>query len=239
MRHSIIQRRSEGSSHRLGPRRRVTGALLAAAVVAASTGQAATLTLPGAAHAPGDSGTSWVSDLVVLNASRDLSTDVAVRFTSYEGVESLSTVFTLAPLELVALQDVVGATFGREDVGFLTVSSDRAVAAAQRTFNSYAGGGTFGQHIPAIEAASGTVYLTGMRGGDLRTNLGFVNTGGETLTLDVDVAAGGTVELAAGSGIQLNRVEEWEEFDPLGGVWTGGRALSVPRLRQRGRRDLG
>lgn len=195
--------------------------LLAALTLPAA---AATLVLPGAAHNPGEQGTTWVTDLRLLNPGGQ-SAEVTLAFTLYDGGASQSVPLTVAPGQLLALDDVVAGTFGLEGPGFLTVASDQPLVAGQRTSNLTASG-TFGQYIAAGEATAAEVFLTGLRGNDFRTNLGLVNPGDTANHVTVSVADGQTVDLAAGSATQLGGVEAWTGFDPA--AESGSVAASAP-----------
>jgi hypothetical protein len=203
-----------------------TLSLLAAVAAAAPTASAATVVLPGAAHAQGLEDTLWVTDLRLLNPGQTPA-EYTLSFTPYNSWTHYVITSTLLAGELLALDDVIGGAFGSDASGFITISSDAPLVAGQRTSNLTAGG-TFGQYIPAVEALPGEVYLTGLAGGDYRTNLGLVNLATSANHVTVDVAAGSSLDLAPGFGTQLGHVEGWEGFVAAGdsGAVTAGAELA-------------
>jgi hypothetical protein len=184
------------------------------AATAPASVSADSLVLPGAAHTAGLAGTQWVTDLRVLNAAAEPAT-VTLTFTPNVAGATVSLSRTVAAGELWVLDDVVGATFGLEQSGFMVVSSSGPLVAGQRTLNR-SPAGTYGQFIPAIATASTDAHFTGLRGGQFRSNLGVVNPSDQTVVVNIDVASGTSFELGPGAGVQLGGVDRWDGFDPGG-----------------------
>jgi hypothetical protein len=201
-------------------------ALLLPILMAASVAAPADLILPGAAHTSGLEGTQWATDLVVLNP-HEIPVEVHMTFTPYSDSQPVSTSHALEPQQMLALDDVVSSAFGLEASGYITIHSAETLVAAQRTFNQTPDGATYGQLIPAVEAATSHAYLTGMRGGDFRTNLGLVNPGMTSLTVNVAVASGLQLELPSQGGVQLGQIDGWQEFNPAGESGSVAAATSV------------
>jgi len=172
----------------------------------------AELVIPVAASAAGDLGTSWLTDAWVLNAGSQPAT-VELRL-ELQGGGAETAIVQAGPGQMLELVDLVGGTFGLEEVeGAVILSSDQLLLAMSRTFNT-APGGTFGQLIPAIPTAAlgvvgETLRLPGARQDELfRTNLGLVAVGGSIeaeLTLrggDGQALSTATVPMAAGEQLQ-------------------------------------
>jgi hypothetical protein len=175
---------------------------------------AATLVLPGAAHNPGDAGTTWVTDLRVLNPGGQPAA-VAIAFTPYDGGAPHVQTLTLASGELLALDDVVARTFGLAGPGFVVLNSNQTLVAGQRTSN-VTPDGSYGQYIPGVAPVAASAYLTGLRGVEFRTNVGLVNASATVNHVVVRVGDGLTQDLAPGFGTQLEGVDAWNGFDSAG-----------------------
>lgn len=106
-----------------------------------------TWTVPGIAKAPGQNGTSFVSDLVVMNG----------------GSVSTTVTFSLAPAGLtprdyilgagasLTVRDVVTSSFGAgQAVGAVILAADQPLVVRGRTYNT-ASSGTFGVALPVVE----------------------------------------------------------------------------------------
>ncbi len=194
--------------------RRAVAAVAVGVLGLATAAAAETLVLPGAAHAAGAAGTAWVSDLRLFNPGQR-ATVATVRFTAYDGGAPVEASFELGPGELLAQDDVVLATFGLEAAGFLTVHSLEPLVGGLRTSN-LTPAGSYGQYISGGDRAATEVWLTGLAGGAFRTNLGLVNPGQVAAHVVVGVGAGRELDLEAGAGTQLGRLEAWVGFDPAG-----------------------
>jgi len=145
------------------------------------------LMIPAAAAVHGLAGTNWRTDLELHNAGDSTSTiHVYPLLRGQANPDPDGTMFELDPGESLRLDDVLGEEFGISGAAALRIvshfNSDTMVTS--RTYND-AGGGTYGQFIPAqpLDAATGAV-----RGGRLiqlsqsatdnsgfRTNIGLTN----------------------------------------------------------------
>ncbi|RLE28228.1 MAG: hypothetical protein DRJ65_00385 [Acidobacteria bacterium] len=165
------------------------------------------LTLPGrplwvpvVTHAPGLNGSSWRSDVWVLNPG-DENTTVLLRFHGSGG--SIEDSYVLPGNSQAAFTDVVDL-LGGNGSGALEVISDATVFAASRTYN-ISGGGTFGQSYPATEInqalllGESAVLPHLAEEEDFRTNIGLVNIGGTPATA--------ALELFDGLGTLLAKLE--------------------------------
>jgi hypothetical protein len=142
-------------------------------------------TIPAVAHAAGANGTMFVSDVRLFNAGSSPANVTAI-FTP-SGQDG-STVFgalklTLAPGQVIPLDDVVKATVAATGTGQLEFAGDVGdLVISSRTFTAAAGGGTFGQSIPAFDstdATGGTATISLLRRtADFRSNIGFAEVGG-------------------------------------------------------------
>ncbi|HSL18823.1 MAG TPA: PKD domain-containing protein [Methylomirabilota bacterium] len=153
-----------------------------------------------------------------------------------------SAVMTLAPGETRRFTNVVGEVFGVDEaVGALAVESDSAdLRVMSRTFND-APQGSFGQSLPAVDAAGLIVAGERVRvlfiteNASFRSNLGLVNGGDGEITISYELfdADGTSLRTASRTlpplgNIQLNGL--FADFAPVAGgyvdVWTetaGGR----------------
>mgnify|MGYP001791550883 CR=1 FL=1 len=157
------------------------------------------------AHAPGALGTIWQTDVRLFN-SGSTTANVTAIFTrsGEEGWNHFTAVkLSIAPQQVMALDDVVSSTlrtsgFGQleflGDTGFLVITS--------RTYTHANGGtaaGTYGQFIPAVSTtdAESVVNVPQIQAtGDFRTNLGFAEVSGNGGVVRVtlfDAATGAVV----------------------------------------------
>lgn len=156
--------------------------------------------VPAGGHLPGEAGTSWVSDLTLANpAPRAAAVSVFLMERDRDN-SSMDSISAVVPSRgSVALADLFRADFGRDEVaGGLWICADQALRVMSRTFND-AAAGTFGQGIPALPIGSAIrpgspghlIMLT--ENDAFRTNVGFVNTGPEPVTVSAEMlAADGT-----------------------------------------------
>jgi len=178
-----------------------------------ATGQTATGWVAAAAHAQGALGSQWRTDLGLLNTGTGTA-HVTVLF--HQGTGTASMVRNLSPGEQAVLADVVGM-MGASGSGSLEVQSDLALYITSRTYNQ-SGSGTFGQYLDGMAASAGlgtgqSAYLPQLaENAQYRTNIGFVNTGGTTATVQVELLdASGSVlatfsqDVAPGQSWQANR----------------------------------
>ena len=158
--------------------------------------------VPASAHAPGVGETRWFSDLAIHNpVPEPMSASVYYLPSSSDNTRSRGTGIKVESGHSVLLTDVVEDLFGfSSSSGALLIAHDRPLVVTSRTFND-ATSGTFGQFVPGIPTDSALttgdsarlIQLT--RNSDFRTNIGFVNTTREELTVEVDIhgANGGRI----------------------------------------------
>jgi hypothetical protein len=151
--------------------------------------------LPAAAHAAGEHGSSWTTDVWIYQQG---ATRVHLWFNP-QGEDSTAVDSVVVPLSapVTRLEDVVRTVFGRsEGVGSIHYLADGPVEVESRTWTAAAGGGGFGQTIPGIPITSasfagsgqaGALRMTVDQGPSFRSNLGLVNVTPETVTASVEV----------------------------------------------------
>ncbi|MCD4748466.1 MAG: PKD domain-containing protein [Thermoanaerobaculales bacterium] len=155
-----------------------------------------TYVIPAAAHVAGQEDTNWITDSVMHN----LGDETAGMFLYFmkAGQNNMSTVGvrqTVASGASLMITDVVLSIFGEDDAaGAILIGSNQPLLVTSRTFND-ASSGTFGQFIPGLELDQGVeqgeavrlIQLT--RSDDFRTNIGFANATGKSLTVGVELVA--------------------------------------------------
>lgn len=172
--------------------------------------------IPAVAHAPGALGTTWRTDLMIVNPG-DEQAWISVNFYPADGSVHLTKGFLVQPRHAVPSRDVLVSTFQLEPTaaakGTLLIGSDKPLAIAARTYNQ-AVTGTFGQYLPAIpevgpgmEAAASGVALT--RPGQVgvipnlkktttfRSNLGVQNLAQGTTTVAIRLYDAAGIQLGA------------------------------------------
>jgi len=173
--------------------------------------------VPAAASLPGLGGTSWRSQLDVVNASTN-DRSVTIEYYREDGSSITSMAMALEPGKSLHFDDVVGGLFGEEGKGWLKVAADGpGVVATSRTYNDDPDG-TYGQLIPACSpdeafGSGNPAVLPGLTSGEgFRTNLGFTSIAREetsitvTLFTDDGTEIGSTeVVLPADGFVQLER----------------------------------
>lgn len=153
------------------------------------------------AHAPGALGTIWRTDVRLFNGrSREANVTAIFTRAGEEGWGHFAAVkLVVAPKQVVALDDVVAMTMQTSGVGQLEFLGDtEAVIVTSRTYTK-AGGGTYGQFIPAVPTTDATTLANVphiLATADFRTNLGFAEVNGSEGTVRVtlfDAASGAVV----------------------------------------------
>ncbi|MFI5180049.1 MAG: hypothetical protein ACHQPI_01500 [Thermoanaerobaculia bacterium] len=123
--------------------------VLAAIVLSLSTpvlGAVQSWTVPGVAKAPGQNGTSFVSDLVVMNGG-SVSTTVTFSFVP-AGLTSQD--YVLGAGASLTVRDVVASAFGAgQAVGAVILTADQPLVVRGRTYNT-ASSGTYGEALPVV-----------------------------------------------------------------------------------------
>lgn len=152
------------------------------------------LLLPVVARNQGQSGTQWRSDLRVLNGgSFSIHVDAELRFQGAFGMPPVVESFELRPGQAVTFDDVIHSLFGFETaVGSLRLVPREGPAvlfATSRTANHGGAHGTYGQYVPALIGGAGIhdhgVLLHVEDGPRMRTNLGLLETSGQSVTLEI------------------------------------------------------
>ncbi|MEW5876521.1 MAG: hypothetical protein AB1751_00445 [Acidobacteriota bacterium] len=140
-----------------------------------------------AAHAAGEAGSQWRTDLVARNLS---SNDASVKFYLYTDENKHEATATVPAASQKVFEDVV-ALMNIQGKGSLEVCSDRPLFVVSRTYTD-TGEGTFGQfldgHIGDYGLGAGmTAELIGLRQeeGKFRTNLQFTNGGTTPAEIEV------------------------------------------------------
>lgn len=171
----------------------------------------------GIAHTGGAHGSQWRSKVAVLNTA-DAPNQARLRY--LHGSSTVEVTVQLGPGELRTWDDVVADLFGvaGDSSGAIQVRADEPVLVAARTFNASAEG-TFGQFMPAIEAADAMTFgqigrLSLLSGtADFRTNVGLLNLGDDPVRVRITLhdASGAVLgsrepQIPAGRWRQLNDV---------------------------------
>lgn len=205
--------------------------------------------LPVVARQPGASGTTWRSDLWVMNPLSE-GQQVFVEYHPLDGGAVQRTSAVVRSGEQRRVEDVVGSLFPQagDGKGALHVVAPEGVFVTSRTYN-VGTTGTFGQAIPAL--AAGDLLTMGDTGRLLklkstsatRCNVGFteldgLDTGVSLHVLEVvdgaaSVVAQATYDLEPYENVQINRVfeslglqGEYEQALALVMVTSGGRVYA-------------
>lgn len=156
------------------------------------------------AHTAGANGTSWQTDVRLFNGgSREASVTAIFTKAGEEGWGHFAAVkLTVAPQQVIALDDVVATLMQTSGVGQLEFLGDTdSLIITSRTFTKVTTGGpgTYGQFIPAVattDAATLADVPHILATADFRTNLGFAEVNGSDGTARVtlfDAATGSVV----------------------------------------------
>jgi len=193
--------------------------------------------VPVVSHADGAFGSVWRSDLGLLGVG-DATAAVELQFHGPDDTEPQ--VISVARGAMVNLVDVVEwISSGLESSGALEVRSDGKLVVTSRTYSQLADddphlpGGSFGTALIGAETGEGlstgeTALLSHLREDSaFRTNIGLVNTGTETATVDVAMYDGTgvylttySVDLAHAEWKQANRpFAKWAGADDLDAAW--------------------
>ncbi|MCK5439717.1 MAG: hypothetical protein KAI97_07220, partial [Gemmatimonadetes bacterium] len=189
----------------------------------------------------------WRTDLDIHNTgSRSHNVEIELLRADQANLMPMRASVMLAPYASVRYVDAIDSLFGTAGVGSIRILAEAdAVRSSSRTYNDE-GDGTFGQGIPADRAGDALGFgdvgrLVGLSAAagpssGFRTNIGVVNVGASSITVNVDLYAGDgsfvetvTVELDAYEQVQVNGV--FSEATEVGyaEVWTetpGGRFLA-------------
>jgi hypothetical protein len=161
-----------------------------------------------AAHKQGKKGTFWSTNMALVNASESMITSGVIRFLTGSGPTVSVKSFSIKPRYMTTLDDIVGE-MGLTATGGLVVEVDDGRPAPLVMTRTFTPGpaGTYGHATPGqLPLATGTYYLTGVRGGpNFRTNFGVAVSGEAsasaklTLRLPNKTVPGPTMPLPAGS----------------------------------------
>jgi len=191
---SIVDRQRPNSGVLLSWSLGITFAGDAAATIRPSTFAPRKL-IAAVAHAPGALGTAWQTDVRLFNRGA-VAANVTAIFTHAgdEGWNHFAAVkLSIAPKQVVALDDVVVATMRTSGIGQLEFLGDTdALIVTSRTYTR-ANGGTYGQFIPAVstrESAAVTDLPRIQSDFHFRTNIGFAETAGGSGTVRVTLVDG-------------------------------------------------
>lgn len=150
------------------------------------------LMIPVVGRAPGANGTFWRSDVTFFNPTTG-------RMVLTLLWASISKTITIDGGETIVLSDVLsalGQTSGDATL-FVSWATLTGPVVTSRTYTSVESGGTFGQSIDPIAQLSNEMFVPGLRDdASYRTNIGFVNGGGDAETFMVIALAPSGTELA-------------------------------------------
>jgi hypothetical protein len=159
------------------------------------------LVIPGVADL--DNGiASWRTDVRLYNAGESTETVTLVYYPQGSTEASASKQFTIAPGGVLEANDILKSTFGLSNSGgALHIQSDGSakLVPTARTYNKVESG-TYGQFIPAVSASKGArvgspplQLLQVEQSADFRTNVGFAELSGSSVTVEVTAAVPGTL----------------------------------------------
>jgi len=147
--------------------------------------------VPAAAHASGDAGSQWRTDLGVFNPSDRTAT---VRVIYHDGSTNPALTRSLDSGASLLLEDLVGM-LGVSGSGALEILADEEVHITSRTYNQGASG-TFGQYLdgtdPVMALANGEeAQLPHLReDSSYRTNIGMLNTSSSAARVEIKLYDG-------------------------------------------------
>lgn len=217
-------------------KRTILLAVLLATQLAASA-FAKNMYVPVAGVTPGSNGTFWRTDVRIYNPSSAQGIDVTLHFLpqGMDGTNISGRVFHLGPRETLVLDNVVAtlAPHLTHAVGAIRIDSDTDQSydfiASSRTYTGTGIAtrpGTYGQFVPALEAADATrsaAVLHIAARPEVRTNLGVMNPGLEPVTVKFTLmgidgqAFLGSLPLV----VPPRSMQQWAMTDPLmfGGLY--------------------
>jgi len=187
--------------------------------------------IPAVAHVRGANQTNWKTDIEIFTGTGGAAA-LTVRWLGAEGGTPVEVDLPMSGDPCRRVEDVLATLFQGEGSGALRIDGDGgSLGVTSRTFND-PGDATYGQYIPSIpesevwqwgEAARlvQLSYSPRPRFG-FRTNLGFVNTTGDPVTIYVELRRGDsgylgalTVDLLPWQYTQLNDVFGGLSDEPL------------------------
>ena len=143
--------------------------------------------IPVAGRVPGANGTFFTSDVRLLNrGSRDTTATVIFTPSGADGSSEFAAVkIDVAAGQVAGLIDIVGETFGTAGTGQLEIDGD--VLASSRTYTRNNSGGTLGELIPPEQGSRAAILIRLYNTAELRSNIGFAETGGNAGTVHVSL----------------------------------------------------
>ncbi|MCK5378910.1 MAG: hypothetical protein KAJ78_05865, partial [Acidobacteria bacterium] len=160
------------------------------------------LWLAASAHASGIGQSVWRTDIWLSNTTQsEVQAKIDLLERGQDNTTPASSDVVIPAGENLKLGDILDTTFQFDGTAALRVTLDGQATVTSRTFNQ-AVDGTFGQFIPGVGEATSiaegeTGILIQLRNTDqFRTNIGFVNMGGEPVTVHA--------EYFSSSGVLLN-----------------------------------
>jgi len=154
------------------------------------------LWITASAHADGVSQSVWRTDLWLTNQEEsDLPVTIDLLKRNQDNSTPTSADVSVPAGETVMLGDILATVFNFPGTAALRISLKGEMTVTSRTFNQ-TDDGTFGQFIPGVTKAAAIsegeigVLIQLRESGQFRTNVGFVNLQGETLTVRAEYHAG-------------------------------------------------
>lgn len=179
----------------------------------AIAGPTATYTwiVPAVAHNPGAAGSTWRTDLAVVNRSAT-SAAITVTFYPFPAGEAVTATRTLAAGATVEWRDVVSSVLGLaiDTKGAMHAASTTPLFITARTYNQESPTRTYGQYLPALTAAQGIgagqvgVLSHLKKNAGFRTNLGVVNLGSVPCTVRVRLFGAGGTQVGASRDLTVD-----------------------------------
>jgi hypothetical protein len=166
-----------------------------ASITVTATEYAFRYLIPAVAHNPGAAGTLWRTDVAAVNPT-NAEAEISLTFYPAAGGNLLSHSDSLDAGSTMEWVNIIESVFlqaaGANLSGSISIESTLALLVTARTYNQTPTG-TYGQYLPACTEALvlglGTVgYLPQIKSNDAyRTNLGVVNIGDASVTIEVRV----------------------------------------------------
>ena len=173
--------------------------------------------IPAAASSTGLGGSDWRTQIAAANPTaftRSVTVHFVAKGAAWPGT-TLGGAHTVAPGQSLYLDDLLLPM--RPATGLLWLAADgQGMAVTSRTYNLAAGGASFGQGIPAVELPEMAVPTTELvlplvhsRSGRFHTNLGLIQTGAGSFTVEVSAYSSGGSLLAVKS---YPRSSAWDQI---------------------------
>ncbi|HEV7238232.1 MAG TPA: PKD domain-containing protein [Thermoanaerobaculia bacterium] len=150
------------------------------------------LTIPVVGRAPGANQTFWRSDVTLFNPNDD---DLSITL----GYGNATRTILLDGHDTEVLADLLSLFELTSGTGslFVSWSGQNGPVVTSRTYTTAESGGTYGQSIDPMTSLKSSMFVPGLRNdGSFRSNVGFVNGGGESETFAVIVLSPSGTELA-------------------------------------------